>query len=215
MKLPENSGVKSYVTLIAAVVTLIGSIIGSVIAYVGVTNQSNASLVKTLLSEKAILEERDIELRAEMLQLRIQVQQKYEPAQDVKRLLDAMPFPVWIKHVYTNDDGSPEFIMWHINEAYERAYNVSNEFYAGKTDEMVYGKETADTFRAADIRVLGRRETRCEVEHWQRDSSKPASKTNPRIPGYVCKFTTDIANRLSVVGLALDLDQINRRTLTQ
>jgi hypothetical protein len=61
-----------------------------------------------------------------------------------------IPAPVWVKKVH--DDGKTT--MYFINRFYEEQWGISAEFYSGKTDDEVWGKEIADHFRKADSFIL-------------------------------------------------------------
>jgi len=61
-----------------------------------------------------------------------------------------IPAPVWVKRVL--DDGSTR--MFFINRFYEELWGISSEYYAGKTDDEVWGTTIADHFRKADHDVI-------------------------------------------------------------
>lgn len=61
-----------------------------------------------------------------------------------------IPAPVWVKRVH--EDSSTT--MYFINRFYEEQYGISAEFYSGKSDDEVWGKDIADHFRKADSYIL-------------------------------------------------------------
>lgn len=60
--------------------------------------------------------------------------------------VQSVPLPAWVK----DKNG----MMLYINEHYTRAYGVSPQDYIGRTDAEVWGRETAERFRANDLAVM-------------------------------------------------------------
>ena len=69
-------------------------------------------------------------------------------------ILDSMPYPAWIKAVGKSADGSIEFRMLHINDAYARMFKVSNDKYYNKTDFEIWPKDVAHSYYTHDLVAL-------------------------------------------------------------
>lgn len=198
---------KSLFTIVAAIITLVGSIVGSVIAYVGSSAQANADLVSTLVKQNAILDKKAVSLQSKVLELEIELAQKYNAGQDIRALLDAMPFVAWAKQVVTEDE-EIKFINWHINYVYSRTHNVSRAFYKDKEDWEVWPREVAAEFYKNDIYVYTRKTHKCNPESYPPDASRDISKDNPLQLNYTCKFVVKTQGIELVVGMTVSSDQI-------
>jgi len=100
-------------------------------------------------------------LQADIIVLKAQVQTRGNPLKPVFDYMDNLDRPAWLK-VYHPDRN--EFRMIHINPAYEQTYNVTNDFYRGRTDQEVHGSELAKKFLTLDLQVIGRRTFRASEE---------------------------------------------------
>ena len=117
-----------------------------------------------LLTMIAELKERIKSLEESNEQLRRELQNAERKIQDLENTIEEqfdtiailgsfckyIPAPVWVKRVH--EDGNTT--MYFINRFYEEQYGISGEFYTGKTDDEVWGKEIADHFRKADSYIL-------------------------------------------------------------
>ena len=71
------------------------------------------------------------------------IDQEYLILLSIKALLDSRDVPTWFK--------SPSGNMLYINPAYEKAYNILAEDYAGKTDKEIWLEDkTAYQFKSND-----------------------------------------------------------------
>ena len=103
------------------------------------------------------LEESNEELRRELYKAEKKIQDLENTLEDqfdtiaiLGSFCKYIPAPVWVKKVH--EDGGTT--MYFINRHYEEQWGISADFYAGKTDDEVWGKEIADHFRKADSYIL-------------------------------------------------------------
>ena len=103
------------------------------------------------------LEEANEELRRELdkaerkiEELENTIEEQFDTIAILGSFCKHIPAPVWVKKI--QDDG--ETVMYFINRCYEEQYGISAEFYTGKTDDEVWGKEIADHFRKAEAHNL-------------------------------------------------------------
>lgn len=109
---------------------LITSLIALIAAVVGLQGEREANLFNRVET----LEERFANEQEKNIDLRIALSQQNDSYEILRDYLDSLPYPAWIKVVRQDADGSPKFVMWHINPAYETTFGVSKERYVGKTD---------------------------------------------------------------------------------
>lgn len=103
------------------------------------------------------LEEANQELRRELQKaerkiedLENTIEEQFDTIAILGSFCKYIPAPVWVKRVH--EDGNTT--MYFINRFYEEQWGISAEFYSGKTDDEVWGKEIADQFRKADAYIL-------------------------------------------------------------
>lgn len=188
-----------FITVITSVITTYAAVYGSVLS-------AKSDEMRILYERVKFLEERDAEKSriifeqgANISSLTIELSKKYERSDVLKKYLDSFPYPAWIKKVELNADQPefPRFVMWHINEAYERRYKVSREYYVGKIDVNVFGT-AAKEFYKNDLLTLNRMAPRCVFEPVPENIDSDV--TNPE---YVCKWVIDLEDGIAVAGMAL------------
>jgi regulator of replication initiation timing len=103
------------------------------------------------------LEESNEELRRELQKaerkiedLENTIEEQFDTIAILGSFCKYIPAPVWVKKVHEDNTTT----MYFINRFYEEQWGISAEFYAGKTDDEVWGTEIADHFRKADSYIL-------------------------------------------------------------
>lgn len=69
---------------------------------------------------------------------------------------NSSPIPMWIKDIYGR--------MVFLNDAYCTIYGIRKSEYIGKTDDAVWGQETANHFKKMDDKVLQGGEVEYTIE---------------------------------------------------
>jgi hypothetical protein len=191
--------------LVGIVTTVLVGLIAFTADYIASTRVQDVELVKVLYERVGTLEGqyRKVALAnqaqaASITKLTIQLATKYEPDQAVKEYIENMPFPAWVK-VTQGDTDSPEFIMWHLNDKYERVFSVPKERYIGKTDFDIWPKAIALGFYENDLEVLHSLTSNCA------DERITYTPTGLRIEGttehaQICKWPTTIGGKKAVAG---------------
>lgn len=134
---------------------VIGSVEGDQSARLAVAFDRIATLENALAAK-----DREIAgLRADIFTLKLN--NSINPLRTLFDYMDGIEQPAWIKRYRPEKN---DFVMMHINPAYEQEYGVTNAFYAGKTDQEVHGERLGDRFLTFDLRVVGRRDFEASVE---------------------------------------------------
>lgn len=197
-----------YLTAAAAVVVGLFALIGD--SLISEKNE-NIELVKVLYDRVENLESKYVKLSStnhdqanSILKLRMQLATKYEPDQTIKDYIENMPFPAWVK-VVQGDLNSPEFVMWYLNEAYERTFDVTKERYIGKTDSEIWPKGLALEFYKNDLLVLNSFSSNCRDESINYTPLGPLAKGETE-DTQVCKWPTTIGGKRAVAGQIMPLN---------
>lgn len=194
---------------VVALVTAIASIAGSYFMFAGASRQSDASMVETLSSQYQTLQKTVFEQQAELISLRIELSRRYEASDVLRGYLDPMPNPAWIK-IVKNADSTPEFVLWHINSAYETFFGVTRALYVGRNDFDVWGAEVGKEFYENDMRALLKMGSHCTREEFP---SRPLG--NKPSGGYVCKWVTEVDGQLAIAGQLLTDNFLERNVRAQ
>lgn len=166
---------------------------------------TETQLISILYDRVSTLEKRQTEMSESnkkqslrITQLTIELAKKYESSEVLKKYLNTMPFPAWIKVVELNDN-DPVFKMWHINPKYESEFGVSNERYLGKTDFQIWEVSMAKEFYRNDLAVYNSRSNLCEEEHLKYTPLGPSFQ--PLLETVkVCKWATTIDGKSAIAG---------------
>ena len=209
---PLSAQNKNYIRdLLIGGLSSITSLAVAYFMFQGQLKQSDADMVQTLYKQVQYLQERMAQQQetmqeklfaqqAQIVSLKLQLSEKYEHTSILKEYLDAMPYPAWIKVADTTDNGVIKVITnWHINDAYEKFFGITNEFYNGKTDFEVWPNEVARQFFANDTAVLLRLTNKCKSETFP---NKVFDGTKD-LTGYVCKWPLQVEGRPAIAGQVL------------
>lgn len=100
-------------------------------------------------------------LKAENTTMRLRLDTAIPAKQILWDFLDAMEIPAWCKRY---DPVADNFPMEHINAALERLYEVTNEYYEGKTDFEIWPEEDAQYYEERDRMVLNLKRSLPSIE---------------------------------------------------
>ncbi len=113
-----------------------------------------------------------------------------ERTREIKSILKYTPDVVYIK------DKEGRYIL--VNSRFEELFGVKNEEIRGKTDYVIFPKETADQFRSNDVKVLSERRS-CQVEEHVPQNDGIHTYLSVKFPIYdesgapnICGISTDI-----------------------
>ena len=180
-----------------ALITAIASIAGSYFMFAGASKHSDATMVDTLAKQYQELQKNLFEQQAELISLRIELSRRYEASDVLRGYLDPMPNPAWIK-IVKDADSTPEFVVWHINSAYESFFGVTRALYVGRNDFDIWGSEVGRGFYENDMRALLKMGSHCTREEFP---SRPQGTDSAG--GYVCKWVTEVDGQLAIAGQLL------------
>lgn len=191
--------------IIGVIATLVVGVLAFTADYVSSTRVQDVELVKVLYSRveslegkyrRVALENRD--QAANIAKLTIQLATKYEPDKVVKEYIENMPFPAWVKVTQGVAD-EQEFVMWYLNEEYERMFSIPKERYIGKTDFDIWPKEIALGFYQNDLAVLHSLTGNCTDERISYTPTGPLIEGTPE-HAQICKWPTTIGGKKAVAG---------------
>lgn len=197
--------------VVGVVATILVGLIAFTADYIASTRVQDVELVKVLYNRVENLEGqyRKVAIMnqaqaANITKLTIQLATKYEPDQAVKEYIENMPFPAWVK-VTQGEADDQEFVMWYLNEEYERMFSIPKERYIGKTDFDIWPKDIALGFYVNDLAVLNSSTSNCS------DERITYTPTGPLIEGttehaQICKWPTVIGGKKAVAGQLLPHD---------
>lgn len=114
----------------------------------------------------------------------------------LRRYIEAMPFPAWIKLEHRKDDGRVELRMQFVNSQYTSLFGVATMSYEGRTDFEVWPNEVATDFYAHDLQVLGSGKAVRTTEKMSLPDGTPVMLT-------VLKFPIDKEGYRGVCGIVL------------
>lgn len=201
MKLKESM----VVALISGAFTLVVGFLAMKADVYSASKGTETQLVSILYDRVNTLERRQSEMAESnkkqslrITQLTIELAKKYESSDVLRKYLNTMPFPAWIKVVELNESG-PSFKMWHINPQYEAEYEITNERYIGKTDFQIWERSMAQEFYNNDLAVYESRSNLCEEEHMKYTPLGPTFQ--PLLETVkVCKWATTVDGKSAIAG---------------
>jgi len=203
---------KNYIRdLLIGGLSSVTSLIVAYFMFQGQLKQSDADMVQTLYAQVQFLQEKlaqqqeetvqkMFEQNAKIVSLQLQLAKKYEQEVILKDYLDAMPYPAWIKIADVDIEGQVNLITnWHINGAYEKMFDITNNYYNGKTDFQVWPLDVARQFFENDKAVLNRLAHKCKSETF------PDKVFDGRtdITGFVCKWPLEVNGKPAIAGQVL------------
>lgn len=184
---------------IIALITTLGIVGAAFFGYKGVVAQSEVDILNGLYQQKQRLEDQVQECNLDRVQFMVQLSKKYSSSVVIKDLLRPLDYPVWIKKVSYDDNGLEEYRMWYINPAYERALDITNDRYYGKTDFEVgrWSEETASEFYRNDSIAFAYKDHICEDETFPLVEGDPTTITT----GKICKWPFKLDGSWAIAGM--------------
>lgn len=187
----------------SAVIATVGVIGGAFFAYTADKAATSADLVKTLYAQIETLRQQVFDQQREMVGLRNDVLRVNEPGEILKRYMHDLPHPAWVKLVEGSKD-DPQFVMWHINPAYERAFGVRLLRYVGKTDFEVWPHESARRFYANDMYIWKLKDSRCSVERFP---GRVFMLDPPEVSAVICTWHLEFMGLPAIAGQLKIMDR--------
>lgn len=103
------------------------------------------------------LEQSNLALRKELFQAEGKIRDledilatKFDKLEMVKSFCSEIPSPAWFKVL----DEHNKLRVVYINRKFSEIWGISEEYYCGKTDQEVWGKEVGDQYLVADTKVM-------------------------------------------------------------
>lgn len=199
-------------SVMGAVVTGLAAVWVGYLAFVAeedtVEKYNNTEIVKVLYdrvdsleASHKVLQEENIRQSVRITKLTIELSKKYESSVILKEYLDNMPFPAWIK-VVEMVNSQPLFKMWHVNDEFESAFNISERRYRGKTDYDIWPDELSDKYYESDIEAYESQANLCVVEEV---SLHPHDQGGLNVveDALVCKWPTTVEGKSAIAGQLL------------
>lgn len=110
---------------------------------------SKKERIQILEKRAEILQSENFNIKSDLLDTRIYCSIDVESIADLESFLDFMPLPMYLKEII---DGESKMLF--INEAYERAYDITKERYIGSSDYEIWPKEIASKMLEYDLKIL-------------------------------------------------------------
>lgn len=187
--------------LIGAIAMALLSLFGTIWTVMYQTEQD--TLQNCFVVESGLRSDNERLLR-ENVSLIIQNARQVNTIEVLETTLDGLNHPIWLNNVVhldkPNERGQMvEFRMARINEAYQTAYQISNQEYKGKTSYEVWPEHIADVFYENDLEALRKGSVRTSETY-------PSSATDPNATLLTMKIDKELIilpdGSEAIIGLA-------------
>ena len=119
-----------------------------------------AVMVQEYAETLLALNEEVTTLRTELriLRFKSEIESSLTPESVLRNVLNAIPAPSWCKMVVIKNMTEVQFVMDHVNGRFQNKYQITNQFYKGKTDSQArVPDEQAEEWYKNDLTVYHNR----------------------------------------------------------